>query len=173
MAKNLERVDFPEIARLKSSMERVDQLMGQARGIDFRIDQLDRNFRTLFPGAVDDALRSDRRLADARARLETALDGIRHSMSVQAQVAGNVREDFSLLAELARRSQESEGSLQAQQAASQLLALSTKQQLQLQALLAAEFRSLALERAQLAQARSDGRAAARRFLGSGRAYTPQ
>lgn len=173
MAKNLERIEFPQLGRISSSLQQVEQLMGQARGIDFSVGQLDERFRALFPGAVDEALRSDRRVADARARLDGALDGFRHSMSVQAQVVENVQEDAGLLAELVERSQGATGSLQAQQATNQLLALSTKQQLQLQNLMAAEFRSLGLERARRAQAEVEARASARRFLGSGRAYTPQ
>ena len=64
------------------------------------------------------------------------------------------------------------GSLQAQQAANQLLALSAKQQLQLQEMLAAEYRSQAVERARRVQSEAEARAATRRFLGSGRAYQP-
>ncbi len=173
MGKNLERIDFPQLERVKAAMQRVDGLMGQARGIDFRVDQLDQRLRTMFPGVVDEALRTSGRLAAARARLEGAMDGFRRSMSMQAQVVENVREDAELLAELVERSQGAVGSLQAQQATNQLLALSTKQQLQLQTLMAAEARSEELERARRAQAEIDARAAARRFLGSGRAYTPQ
>jgi P-type conjugative transfer protein TrbJ len=173
MARSLERIDFPQLGRITSSLQQVEQLMGQARGIDFRVDRLDERFRGMFPGAVDNALRIDRRVADARARFDGALDGFRHSVSVQAQVVGSVQEDARLLAELVERSQGAVGSLQAQQATNQLLALSTKQQLQLQNLMAAEFRSLGLERARVAQAEVEARAATRRFLGSGRAYTPQ
>ena len=62
------------------------------------------------------------------------------------------------------------GGLQAQQATNQLLALSTKQQLQLQTMMAAEFREASTERARRAQAEAEARAATRRFLGSGKAY---
>ncbi|HZF43715.1 MAG TPA: P-type conjugative transfer protein TrbJ [Sphingomonadaceae bacterium] len=173
MSRNLERIDFPQLGRVKEALQKIDRLMGQGRGVDVRVDQLDQRLRTLFPGAVDHAARTDRRLADARARLEGAMDGFRHGMRVQAQVVENVREDAELLADMVARSQDAVGSLQAAQATNQLLALSTKQQLQLQSLMAAEFQSLGLERARRGQAESEARAAARRFLGTGRAYTPR
>lgn len=166
MGRNLERIDFPQLGRVTSAMQRIDRLMGQAQGIDFRVDQLDARVRSMFPGAAGRALTSDRRVADARARLEAAVAGYRQAMSVQAQVAENVHEDAGVLAELVAGSQGAVGSLQAQQAANQLLALTVKQQLQLQTLMAAEFRSEAIERSRRAQAEEDGRAATRRFLGS-------
>lgn len=172
MARNLERLDFPQLQQVNSAMQRIDQLMGQAQGIDFRMDGLDQRLRSLFPGAVDRALRRDQRVLEARARLDAATAGYRQAMGVQAQVVENVREDATLLAELVGRSQNAAGSLQAQQAANQLLALSIKQQLQLQNLMASEFRDASVERARRAQAEADGRAATRRFLGTGRAYTP-
>ena len=173
MGKNLERIDFPQLERVKGALQRIDQLMGQAQGIEFRVDRLEEKFRTLFPGAAGTALKTNGGVAAARARLEGAMAGFRHSMSVQAQVVENVREDAAALSELVGRSQGAAGSLQAAQATNQLLALGTKQQFQLQTLIAAEFRSSGLERARRAQSESDARAAARRFLGTGRAYNPR
>jgi type IV secretion system protein TrbJ len=172
MASNLERIDFPQLGQLRAAMERIDDLMGEARGIDFRIDRLDERIHALFPGEVERVLRADERVREARARLDAAGAAYRHTMGVQAQIAENVREDAALLAELAERSQGAVGALQAGQAANQLLALGIKQQLQLQSLMAAEFRGAALERARRTQAEEEGRAATRRFLGSGRAYRP-
>jgi len=172
MARNLERIDFPEVERIKAAMERIEDLMEQAQAIDFRVEGLDRQVRSLFPGSGATGLSRDTRVAQARARLEAATAGYRHAMGVQAQVAENLAEDAALLDELVARSQGSAGALQAQQAASQLLALGVKQQLQLQSLLAAEFRGGALERARRAQAEADGREATRRFLAPRRAYTP-
>ena len=171
MGRNLERIDFPQLQQVTSAMRRIDSLMGQARGIDFRIDQLDERVRSLFPGAVDRVLGSDQRVSRARARLDAATAGYRQAMGVQAQVVENVREDAAVLADIVARSQGAVGSLQAQQAANQLLALGISQQFQLQNLMAAEFRSEALDRSRRAQAEEDGRAATRRFLGTGRAYT--
>ena len=172
MARNLERIDFPQLQRISSSLKAIDQLMGEAQGIGFKVDQLEQRFRTMFPGSVDRALRNDARAGEARARLDNALEGFRHSMSVQAKVVSNIRDDAELLSELSRRSEGAVGSLQAQQATNQLLALSTKQQLQLQSMMAAEFQSQATERARRVQAEAEAKAATRRFLGSGKAYTP-
>lgn len=171
MARNLERIDFPQLGQLRSAMQRIDQLMGEARGIGFEVGQLDARLGELFPGEAGRLLSADGRIGAARARLDAAMAGFRQAMGVQAQVVENVREDSGLLADLVERSQSAVGSLQAQQAASQLLALGIKQQLQLQELIASEFRSEAIERARRAQAEMDGRAATRRFLGSGQAYT--
>ena len=170
MARNLERIDFPQLQRVTSSLRQIDQLMGEARGIGFKVDQLEERFRSAFPGSVDRAVKNDVRAAEAKARLDSAMAGFRHSMTVQADVVSNIRDDAQLLSELSRRSEGAVGSLQAQQATNQLLALSTKQQLQLQTMMAAEFREASTERARRAQAEAEARAATRRFLGTGKAY---
>lgn len=171
MAKNLKRIDFPELQKIRSAMQRIDGLMGEAKAIGFKVDGLDAEVGRLFPGA-ERLLAGDKRAAEARSELDAAMSAFRQAMSIQAGVAENVGEDRELLDELVARSQGAEGALQAQQAASQLLALGVKQQLQLQDLMAAEFRSASIERSRRAQAEADGRAATRRFLGSGKAYTP-
>jgi P-type conjugative transfer protein TrbJ len=172
-ARNLERIDFPQLERIKAAMQRVDDLMGQAQAIDFRVADLDRQVAALFPGAAANALPRNERVAQARARMAAATAGYRHAMGVQAQVAENLAEDAGLIDALVARSQGAVGALQAQQAASQLLALGVKQQVQLQALLASEFRSEALERARRVQAETEGREATRRFLARERAYQPR
>lgn len=172
MARNLEKIDFPELDRLRSAVARIDELMGDARGIGFKLDTLDEKIRKLFPGDSALALSRDARVADARARLDAARQDFEHRMKLQAEIAANVREDSGLLADLIQRSQGANGSLQVQQSANQLLALGIKQQLQLQELVAAEYRGQAVDRARKVQAEEEGKAATRRFLGSGRAYSP-
>jgi P-type conjugative transfer protein TrbJ len=164
MATNLKTIPFPQLQHITSAMRRIDQLMSDAQGIQFKVQDLDQQVQKLFPGALKQALTSDQRVAQARARLDAATAAYRQAMTVQAQVAQNVEEDAGVLNELAATSQGAAGSLQAQQAANQLLALSIKQQLQLQNLMASEFREAALERAWAAQAEEDGKAATRRFI---------
>lgn len=169
MAKNLQKLDFPQLAKINSAMRQINQLMGQAQGIEFKVAGLDAKVKSLFPGVLARALTSDQRAASARAQLDAATAAYKQAMRVQAQVAENVEADAGTFSDLAASSQGSVGALQAEQAANQLIALSVKQQLQLQNLMASEYREAAIDRARRAQAEEDGRALTRRFLGAGEA----
>jgi P-type conjugative transfer protein TrbJ len=164
MATNLKKIDFPQLQRITAAMRQIDQLMSEAKGIQFRVAGLDQQVSKLFPGALQKVLTSDQRVVQARAQLDAATAAYRQSMAVQAEVVQNVEEDSGVLNELAAASQGSVGSLQVSQAANQLLALGVKQQLQLQNLMASEYREAAIDRARRAQAEEDGKAATRRFL---------
>ena len=164
MGRNLKSVSFPQLQQISAAMKQINQLMGQAQGIQFKVQGLDAQVKSLFPGALTQALTGDQRVASARAQLDAATAGYRQAMGIQAQVAENVSADAGTLAELASTSQSAVGALAVGQAANQLLALSVKQQLQLQNLMASEFREAALDRARRVQAEEDGRAATRRFL---------
>jgi P-type conjugative transfer protein TrbJ len=167
MAKNLKRLDFPQLAKLSSAMSQINQLMSQAHGIQFRVAGLDQQVQKLFPGLLEKALTGDQRLALARAQLDAATAAYRQAMSVQAQIAENVQADASSLSEIVQSSQRAEGALEAEQAANQLLSVSVKQQLQLENLMTLEFREAAIDRARRAQAEDDGRALTLRFLRGG------
>ncbi len=172
MGKNLSRIDFPQFDALRQKLTEIDRLMGRAQAIDFRVDQLDDKFQSLFPQDFSSALRSDARVRDARARLDASMGAFRQTMTVQAQVVENIQSDSEALGQIVARSQGAEGSLAAQQATNQLLALTAKQQFQLQHMMAAQFRSEAVEQARRATQATEARAATKKFLGSGSAYTP-
>lgn len=172
-AKNLSRVSFPELDALRQTMQQIDVLMGQAQGINFRVNGLDQQFRQLFPNDLQSALSTNAQVIAARGRLDTAMAAYKQTMSVQAQVVENVAADAHTLEALVARSQGAEGALQAQQTTNQLLALTAKQQFQIQNLMAAQYRAETMDAARRAQAETDARAATKRFLGTGRAYTPQ
>jgi len=169
-AKNLSRVSFPELQQLNQQLQQIDHLMGEAQTIDFHVSGLDQQFNQLFPQSLTQALPASQQVQAARSRLDAAMNAYRQTMRVQAQVAENVQSDASLLQTLAGRSEDAEGALQATQTTNQLLALSAKQQLQIQNLMAAQYRAEATEAARRAQAEIDGRLATRKFLGSGAAY---
>jgi len=173
MGKNLTKIDFPQLDALKQKLAEIDRLMGRAQAIDFRVDQLDDKFTSLFPKDFTSALRTDARVRDARARLDASMGAFRQTMTVQAQVVENIQTDAEALADIVARSQGAEGSLQAQQATNQLLALTAKQQFQLQHMMAAQFRAQSVEDARRATQAAEARAATKKFLGSGSAYTPR
>jgi type IV secretion system protein TrbJ len=171
--KNLERIDFPQLDELTRTMQQIDRLMGQAQGIDFKVDQMDAQFKRLYPGSAERVLKSDARLAEAKKRLNAAMSAFQQTMGVQAQVVENVASDARVLQAIVAKSQGAQGGLQAQQATNQLLALTAKQQFQLQNLMAAQFRSESMEAARRTQAETEAQAATKKFLGDGKAYTPR
>lgn len=171
-AKNLATIGFPEIQAITSTLQQIDQLMGQAQGIQFRVDGLDQQFRALFPQSFNQALTMNGQVVAARTRLDAEMAAYKQTMGVQAQVVENVQADAQTLNGIVSRSQGAEGALQAQQATNQLLALTAKQQFQIQNLMAAQYRAQTIEQARRAQAEIDARAATTRFLGSGSAYSP-
>jgi type IV secretion system protein TrbJ len=170
--KNLERIDFPQLDELTRTMQQIDRLMGQAQGIDFKTAQMDARFKRLYPGSAERLLKSDARLAEARKRLDAAMGAFQQTMGVQAQVVENVASDARILQAIVAKSQGAQGGLQAQQATNQLLALTAKQQFQLQNLMAAQFRSESMEAARRTQAETEAQAATAKFIGDGKAYTP-
>ncbi|HSX53822.1 MAG TPA: P-type conjugative transfer protein TrbJ, partial [Sphingomonas sp.] len=140
-AKNLAQVDFPELDALRQTIQQIDVLMGQAQGVSFRVDGLDQQFRQLFPNDLSSALRTNQQVIAARGRLDNAMSSFRHTMGVQAKVVENVAADARTLEALAARSQGAQGALAAQQTTNQLLALTAKQQFQIQNLMAAQYRA--------------------------------
>jgi P-type conjugative transfer protein TrbJ len=172
-AKNLSHIDFPQLDQLRQKLSEIDTLMGEAQGIGFRVDQLDERYRQLFPGRFDKLAGRDQRIAAAKQRLDNEVAAFRQAMTVQSGIVENVRGDAQALGEIVAKSQGAEGSLAAQQATNQLLALATKQQFQLQQLLASQFRGEALEAARRGQREHEARARTSRFLGDSKAYTPR
>lgn len=171
MAKHLQRLDFSSLTQITRSMQRIDTLMSQAEGIAFDIASTDDALRRQFPFVFDSALSTDQIVAQARERMQASMQGYRQTMRVQAQVVENVQADAGLLSELVSQSQSATGSLQVSQATNQLIALSTKQQLQIQQMMAAQYRADALERARQQQALEAARERTRRFIGPRDIYT--
>lgn len=171
MARNLQRLDFSSVGQLTGALHRVDGLMEQASGLSFDLDQLQDQWRKQYPESYDAAIKVSDVASAARERWQSAMQAFRQTMGVQSQIVENVRTDGDLLADLVNRSQGAAGSLQANQATNQLIALSTKQQMQIQTLLATQFRAEAEDAARKAQSEEAARETTRRFLGSGTAYS--
>ena len=171
-AKNLTTFNFPELQQLTSTLQQINTLMGQAQNISFHIGDLSSQFARLFPGEGGAATTSSMQLLEAKARVDGVLAAYRQTMAAQSQIAGNISNDTATLSTLSSRSQSAQGALQVGQATNQLLALTAKQQFQIEQMMATQYRAQATEAAANAQAAIDAQAATIRFLGSGSAYTP-
>lgn len=173
MALNLRSLDMSSLQQMVSGLNEISGLMDQAQGIAFNVDATGSAFAKYYPEQYGAAVTNDALLADAHQRWQDAMSAYRQTLLMQAQIARNVAADGPTLAGLVTASQGAVGSLQAQQATNQLLALSVKQQLQIQSLMAAEDRARSLDAARKAQAEEQARASFDRFMGTGMAYTPQ
>src|SRR3546814_13992598 len=94
-AKNLTTISFPELQALQQTISQIDQLMGQAQGIQFRVANLDQQFRSMFPDSFAQALTMNQQVQAARSRMDNAKAAFQQTMTVQAQVAENVQADRS------------------------------------------------------------------------------
>jgi P-type conjugative transfer protein TrbJ len=171
--RNLKGIAFPQLQALLDKLDGIDRLMRQAQSVDFEMDQLEARLKALYPRSFDPASTRDQRLQAARARYDASTDALRRTMTVQSGIVQQAREDAEALAEIAARSQGAEGALAVGQATNQLLALTAKQGMALQQMMAAQFRADAIEKQRQLTESEASRAATRKFLGTGTAYTPQ
>lgn len=172
MAKNLKRIEFAEFARLERALSEIETLMDRAEGIRSDTDAAGAEFLELFPDGLSHGDTASR-VSAGQARLGMARSALQHTLGVQTRIVANLREDATALSAIVARSQGAEGALQVGQATNQLLALTAKQQIQIQNMMAAQYRADAIDRARRMQAEAEARASTTRFLGSGKAYTPQ
>jgi P-type conjugative transfer protein TrbJ len=173
MARNLQSLDVNSLGRMTAALSQINGLMTQGNGIAFTVSATNTAFAQQFPSSYGSTLTTSQALSDARIRWQSAMSAYSQTMQIQAQVDQNVQADAGTLSDLVTASQGAVGSLQAQQAGNQLIALSAKQQMQIQTLMAAQYRAEALDQARKAQSEAAAQAMTTQFLGSGTAYTPQ
>ncbi|WP_297494662.1 P-type conjugative transfer protein TrbJ [Acidocella sp.] len=171
-AKNLTSLNYSSLDGITNDLQQISDLMNQAQGISFDVQSVEAAFQQAYPQQYAAGTSFPQLLTDAQTRWQNARDAFQQTMTVQSQIAQTVQTDTGKLATLVDASQGAVGSLQAQQATNQLLALSIKQQLQVQTLMAAQGRAEALKDADSAEAEAEGSAAFTTFLGSSNAYTP-
>lgn len=170
MARQLQRLDYSSLGQITSALNRIDGLMIQADSIGFDLANSDAAWQRTYPGTYRDAEAAS---LDQQADIQwhSARAAYQQTIRVQSGIVTAIQADAPLLADLVNRSQGAAGSLQAQQAGNQLLALSIKQQMQLQTLMAAQYRADAETQAAIAEANAIAQERTRQFLGDGRAYS--
>jgi P-type conjugative transfer protein TrbJ len=173
MATNLRSLNSTSLNGTLPSLTQIGTLMNQGQGISFNVSATQSAYARYFPQQYAAATTDNQLVMDAQARWQDAQSSFGQSLNVQAQVAQNVQADGITLSTLISQSQGAVGNLQALQAVAQLLALSIKQQLQIETLLAAQGRSTTLDQAANAESDAEAQAAYTRFLGTSTAYSPQ
>ncbi len=173
MARNLTSLNFSSLNQMISTLSQITNLMNQAQGIAFNVSATQSAFARLYPQQYASTVTTSQLFSDAQQRWQNSINAYQTTLSVQAQVAQNIQADTATLASLVNTSQGAAGNLQVLQAANQLIALLVKQQLQMQSLMAAQYRATSLELARGVESEEQARAARVIFLGSGNAYTPQ
>jgi P-type conjugative transfer protein TrbJ len=170
-ARNLATLPFSSLSQLQQSIQRTQQLLGQAQRIAYDVQQIDRAFSTTY-APTSSGISSQMLIANAQARWQNALVGLQDAMRMQATAVGNLDTNRTQMSALVSSSQGATGALQATQAGNQLLALQAQQLADLTALLAAHGRAQNLESAQHVAAQDQGREQLRRFLTQGPGYQP-
>jgi P-type conjugative transfer protein TrbJ len=168
-ARNLASLPYSSLLQLQQSVGRTQQLLAQAQGIAFDVQQIDQAFSTTYaPASTSQSNQS--LIANAQARWQYAVEGLQDALRVQATVVGNLDTNRTQMSALVGASQGATGALQATQAGNQLLALQAQQLADLTATIAAQGRAQSLEAAQRAVAQDQAREQLRRFLVPGQGY---
>lgn len=170
-ARNLTSLPFSALQQLQQSVQKTQQLLGEAQNIAFDVQKIDQAFQTTY-GQVAQSASDQQLISDARARWQNSLGGLQDAMRVQAGVVGNIDSNRTQMSALVDRSQGATGALQAMQAGNQMLALQAGQLSDLIGMMAAKGRSEALIEAERTTAAEQGREQRRRFLTPGTGYVP-
>jgi P-type conjugative transfer protein TrbJ len=170
-ARNLASLPLSSLNQIQQSIQRTQQLLGEAQRIAYDMGQIDSAFSTSYGAAS--ATSSDQALVDgARERWRNTVAALQDAMKVQAGVVGNLDTNRVEMNSLVTASQAATGALQATQAGNQLIALQTQQTADLTAAVAAQARAQSIEAAQRTAAQEQAREQLRRFLAPGTGYRP-
>ena len=170
-AKNLASLPYSALQTLQQNVQRTQQLLSQAQGIAFNVQQIDQMFAQKY-GNVSMSASNQQLVANARDRWQNTVGGLQDAMRVQAGVVSNIDTNRTQMSALVSQSQGATGALQATQAGNQILALQSQQLSDLVALLASNGRASALTEAERTAAAEQGREQRRRFLTPGSGYQP-
>jgi P-type conjugative transfer protein TrbJ len=167
---NLGSTISPELQQTLGEMK---ALMDQGNAIKMQVEQTTQEMQRLFPDEFAASITGDDVMRDAKARWDQTLSAYKRSATLQAKVSENVDQDAGLLNTLLDRSRSAVGNLQASQAGNELAGLNIKQSLQLQQLMAAQYRAETMERSRRIASEEEARVRFNSFLGEkAGAYSP-
>tara|TARA_R110000868_G_scaffold410787_1_gene700249 strand:- start:514 stop:1239 length:726 start_codon:yes stop_codon:yes gene_type:complete len=168
-AEDLKRLDYTSTQHLKRLLERIDTLMREAGEVTYEVEESERQYREVFPESYED-LSNEEMVVEAADQWRISRDAFRASIQVQSGIVTSIAESRETLTDLVTESQAASGNLSVAQAGNQLVALSVEQQMQMQQLMAAQYRMVALEESRRAAIEAQARIRHARFRGDGVAY---
>ena len=156
-ARNLTRLGDTFAPDIMARLREMDGLLNEARGLALKVGETRDALQSLYTGDYRGTNVASRAQAAAR-QVDAARSALQTSLIMQAQVTEQLRADQTTLQSLSVASANATGALSAQQATNELLAFQAQQAMRLQALLVAESRADALERARQMEAQAQARA---------------
>lgn len=170
MARNIADLGHSALPEIAAALGQIAILMRQAEGISFVLHEAEAAWARHYPKQYPPGHAHGALLEDARQRWSHAVDGYRHALRLQAEIATAAELDLARLGDLVARSDQALGNLQAAQAGNELTALLIKQQLQQQNLAAAQYRAATLSEARQLIGQEQARRHLQDFLGTPDAY---
>ena len=172
-ARNLTNLPYSALQAIEQKITRTQQLLAQAQRIAYDIGEIDRAFQRSYPQSYARSTPTQQLVGDAQTRWQNSLAGYQDALRVQAGVVQGLETSRTETSGLVSSSQSAVGILQASQAGNQLIALQTRQLVDLTALMAAQSRAQSLEGARLTANQEQGRVQLEQFLTTSRGYQPQ
>ena len=169
-AEDLKRLDYGSIEHLKRLLERIDTLMREADEISYEVEESERRYEKAFPESYEDVSNAEI-TAQAKDQWRLSRGSFAGAVQVQSGIVSAIADSQGTLSELVSESQSASGNLSVAQAGNQLIALSVEQQMQMQQLMAAQYRMEAVEASRRAALEEQARVRHKRFRGDGAAYT--
>jgi P-type conjugative transfer protein TrbJ len=171
MDQNLVRLGSTLSPDLQRTLADIQTQLRAGEGIALRLQATQSGYERLFPRQVSTALSSDDVLRNAKIRWDEEYAGLKRAALLQGQIADGIEADTRLLGDAMTRSRDAVGALEATQAGNELTALSVKQSLALQSLLAAQHRAETLSRARDLATEDEARQRFKSFVGTSSANT--
>jgi type IV secretion system protein TrbJ len=172
-ARNLTNLPYSALQAINQSISRTQQLLNQAQRLTYDINRIDQAFQHSYPQSYPVLTSSQQLVGDAQTRWQNSLAAYQDALRVQAGVVQALETSRAETNGLVSSSQSAGGILQASQAGNQLIALQTRQLVDLTALIAAQYRAQSLEGARLTANQEQARVQLHQFLSGGRGYQPQ
>ena len=89
-ARNLTSLPYSALSQLTSTIQRTQQLLGQAQGIAYNVANIQSQFQSLYPTGYTGATSSGQLISDAQTRWQNTLSGFQDALKTQATVVGNL-----------------------------------------------------------------------------------